>query len=167
MSDRIAIFNRGRIEQLGRGEDLYDRPVSLFVADFIGESNILHGQFERDGEGGWLTQGASRWRVGAAAMARAALDSDRPAALVVRPERFRIIGADDAPVATGANEVEATVRDVLYLGSNRKYELTLPGAQAAAVRQPLGGGDRVWLPGDRVRLAWAVDDGVLVSDPHG
>lgn len=66
MSDRIAIFNRGRIEQLGRGEDLYDRPVSLFVADFIGESNILRGRFERDGDGGWLVRGNLRWRVAAA-----------------------------------------------------------------------------------------------------
>ena len=49
MSDRIAIFNKGRIEQLGSGEDLYDRPASLFVADFIGESNILRGRYERDG----------------------------------------------------------------------------------------------------------------------
>ena len=166
MSDRIAIFNRGRIEQLGRGEDLYDRPVSLFVADFIGESNILHGRFQRDGEAGWLTQGTLRWRVSPAATARAVLDGDRPAALVVRPERLRIIGADDvAAAATGANAVDATVRDVLYLGSNRKYELTLPGGQIAAVRQPLGGDDRVWESGDRVRLVWAIDDGVLVADP--
>mgnify|MGYP001590440586 CR=1 FL=1 len=54
MSDRIAIFSKGKIEQLGSGEDLYDRPVSLFVADFIGESNILRGRFERDGEGGCM-----------------------------------------------------------------------------------------------------------------
>ena len=46
MSDRIAIFSEGRIEQLGSGEDLYDRPASLFVADFIGESNILRGTYE-------------------------------------------------------------------------------------------------------------------------
>ena len=49
MCDRIAIFNNGRIEQLGTGEDLYDRPASLFVADFVGESNILRGRYERDG----------------------------------------------------------------------------------------------------------------------
>ncbi len=168
MSDRIAIFSKGRIEQLGSGEDLYDRPVSLFVADFIGESNILCGRFERDEDGGWLTRDASRWRVGAAATARAALDGDRAAALVVRPERLRIVGADDAgPAATGANTVEASVRDVLYLGSIRKYELTLRDGQAATVRQQVGGDETVWQPGDRVRLNWAVDDGVLVSDPGG
>ena len=57
MSDRIAIFSAGRIEQLGSGEDLYERPASLFVADFIGESNILRGRYDADGDGGWLTRG--------------------------------------------------------------------------------------------------------------
>ncbi len=166
MSDRIAIFSKGRIEQLGSGEDLYDRPVSLFVADFIGESNILRGRFERDGEGGWLTRDAWRWRVGAAAATRASLESGSAAALVVRPERLRIGDADEAATA-GPNGVEAVVRDVLYLGSMRKYELALPDGQAAVVRQQVGGGEPEWRPGDRVRLTWAIDDGVLVADPHG
>ncbi len=48
MSDRIAIYNEGRIEQIGTGEDLYERPVSLFVADFVGESNIYRGTLQAD-----------------------------------------------------------------------------------------------------------------------
>ena len=168
MSDRIAIFNKGKIEQVGRGDDLYDRPVSLFVADFIGDSNILRGRFERDGDGGWLARVDSRLRVGVAQAERAALASGSPAALVVRPERLRIVGVDDAgAAAAGANTVEASVRDALYLGSTRKYELTLPDGQAATVRQQVVGGEQVWQPGDRVGLTWAVDDAVLVSDPGG
>ncbi len=166
MSDRIAIFNKGKIEQLGDGEDLYDRPVSLFVADFIGESNILRGRFEHDGDGGWLTRAVWHWRVGATATRRALLDGGSAGALVVRPERMRIVGRDDEP-APGANAVEATVADVLYLGSIRKYELALPDGQSAVVRQQVGGGEREWRSGDQVRLTWAVDDGMLVADPHG
>src|SRR3989304_1314277 len=67
MSDRIAIFSRGRIEQLGSGEDLYERPASLFVADFIGESNILRGRFEPAGDRVWVGRGpptARRRRAG-------------------------------------------------------------------------------------------------------
>ena len=168
MSDRIAIFNKGKIEQVGRGDDLYDRPVSLFVADFIGESNILRGRFERDGDGGWLARDNSRLRVGAAQAERAALADGSPAALVVRPERLRIVGVDDAgAAAAGAHTVEASVRDALYLGSTRKYELILLDGQAATVRQQVVGGEQVWQPGDRVGLTWAVDDAVLVSDPAG
>jgi putative spermidine/putrescine transport system ATP-binding protein len=167
MSDRIAIFSRGRIEQLGTGEDLYDRPASLFVADFIGESNILRGRFERDGaDGGWLGREALRWRVSPAAAQRASLDGGASAALVVRPERLRILAASDAP-PPNANVVEATVDDVLYLGSERKYGLRLADGGTAAVREQRDGAERVWESGDAVRLAWAVDDGVLLADPSG
>ena len=81
----------GRIEQLGSGEDLYDRPASLFVADFIGESNILRGTYETDGgAGGWMTHEGARWRVGGAAAAGSDIAGGATAALVVRPERMRI-----------------------------------------------------------------------------
>jgi putative spermidine/putrescine transport system ATP-binding protein len=165
MSDRIAIFSRGRIEQLGRGDDLYDRPVSLFVADFIGESNILRGRVERDADGRWLARGGLRWRVGAAQAERAAVADGSAAALVIRPERLRITGIDDAAAPQGLNTVEATVRDALYLGSTRKYELTLLDGQDVSVRRQVDSGERAWQPGERVRLLWAVDDAVLVSVP--
>jgi putative spermidine/putrescine transport system ATP-binding protein len=168
MSDRIAIFNAGRIDQLGSGEDLYDRPASLFVADFIGESNILRGKYEPDGAGGgWMNRGPWRWRVGKASAERAAIEAGAPVALVVRPERIRIVGTDDA-VPAGANAVEAAITDVLYLGSDRKYGLTLPDGQRAVVRQQRdGAGGREWPSGERVQLTWSVDDGVLVADPTG
>jgi putative spermidine/putrescine transport system ATP-binding protein len=162
MSDRIAIFHDGRIEQLGSGEDLYERPVSLFVADFIGESNILHGRYEAGSGGGWVTGDPWRWRVSETAGARAGLASGAPAALVVRPERLRII-ARTGDVPEGVNTVEATVTDVLYLGSMRKYELKLPNGQDAGVRQQLGRDDADWHPADEVRLVWDVDAGVLVA----
>jgi putative spermidine/putrescine transport system ATP-binding protein len=162
MSDRIAIFHDGKIEQLGSGEDLYERPVSLFVADFIGESNILHGRYEASSGGGWVTGHRGRWQVSEAAGARAGLADGAAAALVVRPERLRIIArTGDAPA--GVNTVDATITDVLYLGSMRKYELKLPNGQDAGVRQQLGRGDADWRPMDDVRLAWDVDAGVLVA----
>ncbi len=168
MSDRIAIFHDGKIEQLGRGEDLYERPVSLFVADFIGESNILHGRYEAASGlgGGWVTGEMGGWQVGEAAGARAGLAGGAAAALVVRPERLRLIPRT-GEVPAGVNTVDAVVTDVLYLGSTRKYELQLPNGQAAGVRQQLGRGDADWHPADEVRLAWDVDAGVLVAGKGG
>jgi putative spermidine/putrescine transport system ATP-binding protein len=164
MSDRIAIFNRGRIDQLGTGEDLYERPASLFVADFIGTSNILRGRFERDGSaGGWLSGPSSRLRVSPAAADRASLDGGAAAALVVRPERSRILDPGE-PAPPDSNLVDATVDAVLYLGSESKYELRLADGQAATVRTPRDRAARSWDRGDAVRLAWAVDDGVLLAD---
>jgi putative spermidine/putrescine transport system ATP-binding protein len=167
MSDRIAIFNNGQIEQAGSGEDLYDRPASLFVADFIGESNILRGRFERDGAGGgWIRRGTSRWRVGQAAAEQAGVDGGATAALVVRPERIRMLApADEVPASS--NVVEATVDDVLHLGSDRKYGLRLSDGQRAAVREPRDGAGRQWQRGDAVTLVWAIDDGIVVADPAG
>jgi putative spermidine/putrescine transport system ATP-binding protein len=170
MSDRIAIFSRGRIEQLGHGDDLYDRPISLFVADFIGESNILRGRFESTGDGAWLSRGDVRFRVGVAQAERAALPGGSTAALVVRPEQLRITPLDGPAGSAGSaglNDLEAQVRDALYLGSTRKYELILLDGQAVSVRRQADSEERAWQAGDRVRLVWAVDDAVLVADPGG
>ena len=162
MSDRIAIFDKGQIQQLGTGEDLYERPESVFVADFVGESNMLRGRFERDGDGSWLQRGAWRWRVDPASTGAAGLADGEPAALVVRPEHLRVV-AVDAP-RNGANGVDAAVTEVLYLGPTRKIELALPDGLAAVVREPAGtAGD--WRPGDQVRLEWPVERAVVVPDP--
>jgi putative spermidine/putrescine transport system ATP-binding protein len=167
MSDRIAIFNKGRIEQLGDGEDLYDRPVSVFVADFIGDSNILRGTYQRDGaEGGFVTRESSRWRIGRGAAGRAALDDGAAAALVIRPERTQILAPTDAATPE-SNVVEATIDEVLYLGAERKYALRLGDGQRVAVREHRDGSERTWDRGDAVRLAWSVDDGILLADPAG
>jgi putative spermidine/putrescine transport system ATP-binding protein len=167
MSDRIAIFSAGKIEQLGSGEDLYDRPASLFVADFIGESNILRGTFEREADGsdgGWITHGTSRWRVGRRAVDRASLDGGARAALIIRPERTRILD-DGVSAPPGANVADATVGDVLNLGPDTRCELTLDGGQRIAVREARSGSRRALALGDRVRVAWAIDDGLVVADP--
>jgi putative spermidine/putrescine transport system ATP-binding protein len=162
MSDRIAIFDKGRIQQLGTGEDLYERPISVFVADFVGESNMLRGRLERDGDGTWLHRAAWRWRVDPTVAGAPGLREGAPAALVVRPEHLRVVAAD-AP-RNGANAVEAAVTEVLYLGPTRKIELRLPDGVAAVVRESAGAaGD--WRPGDQVRLEWSVDRAVVVPDP--
>jgi putative spermidine/putrescine transport system ATP-binding protein len=164
MSDRIAIFSMGRIEQLGSGEDLYDRPASLFVADFIGESNILRGTYEVDGgAGGWMTRDDARWRVGSVTAARSDLASGAPAALVVRPERMRIL--DGEASTDGMNAIDATVDEVLYLGPDTKYQLALPSGQRISIREPRESDAREFQRGDSVRVGWSVDAGLLVSDP--
>jgi putative spermidine/putrescine transport system ATP-binding protein len=167
MSDRIAIFNKGRIEQLGSGEDLYDRPASLFVAEFIGESNIIRGRFERDGGAtGWVVREPWRCLVGPGAVQSAPLEGGAAAGLVVRPERMRILApSDDAP--PDASVLDGTVDEALYLGSDRKYGLRLADGQHVTVREQRDGSERVWSRGDTVRVAWSADDAVLLPDPAG
>jgi putative spermidine/putrescine transport system ATP-binding protein len=161
MSDRIAILNLGRVEQLGTGEDLYERPASVFVADFIGESNIFRGQYSRDGTGGVLVSGSSTWRIGSTAMSGRML-GDGAAALVLRPEHFRVEAADQ-PADPERNAADATVTEVLYLGATRKIQLVLGDGRPAVGREGAASG-RAWQAGDEVRISWAPNDGVLVSD---
>jgi ABC-type Fe3+/spermidine/putrescine transport system ATPase subunit len=164
MGDRIRDLQPQPDRQRQRRGPL-ERPTSLFVADFIGTSNILRGRFEQNGDaGGWLTGPSSRLRVSPGATERASLDGGVAAALVVRPERTRILDPDEPP-PPDANVLDATVDAVLYLGSESKYGLRLADGQTAAVREPSARAGRSWEHGDSVRVAWAVDDGVLLADP--
>jgi putative spermidine/putrescine transport system ATP-binding protein len=127
MSDRIAIFDAGRIQQIGTAEELYDRPISRFVAQFLGESNCFVGDIvQRDGaaklncpEG--LLSGLITEATPAAGRA----------AIIVRPERCKIFCAGKAPV--GWNTVPARIRDVVYLGSQRKVLVDCESATTAVV----------------------------------
>ncbi|UOQ57600.1 ABC transporter ATP-binding protein [Leucobacter allii] len=114
LSDRIAVFNEGRIEQLGTPEELYERPASLFVSRFIGESNAFHG---RVAAGEFVGRGGVR--------IPAADVPDGDAIAVVRPERIRVAepGAPaGAPRAAGDCALDGRVRDITYLGAQRRIE---------------------------------------------
>ena len=161
MSDRIAIYSRGRIEQLGTGEDLYERPGSLFVADFVGESNIFQGQLRAD-DGALATDAGSIIRVSREALRRRGLSSG-PAAVIVRPERMWIRAASGEAEATGGDAValRGRIREVIYLGPSRKVVVETNGGQVVTVRlqEEARGADPT---GPDVVVGWAVEDGVVV-----
>ena len=163
MSDRIAVYNRGRIEQVGTGEELYERPASLFVADFIGESNIFRGRLDAD----VLVSNGLRLPFAEAARERAGLAPRTGAAVVVRPERLRVrataSGGSDGAVA----RVPGVVREVIYLGSMRKYVIELEGGCVARARVHVGQEDADLRAGDRVEVSWDVEQGVLVAYEEG
>jgi putative spermidine/putrescine transport system ATP-binding protein len=167
MSDRIAIYSHGRIEQLGTGEDLYERPASLFVADFVGESNIFRGTLRIE-EGVIETDRGQAVRVSSDAVRRGGLSSG-PAAVVVRPERMSIRPALTAQDAAGERDptgghdaaaLRGRIREVIYLGSSRKFVVELEDGQTVTVRSD----DRhATAPeGPDVVVGWPVEDGVVV-----
>ncbi|HEX2316384.1 MAG TPA: ABC transporter ATP-binding protein [Thermomonospora sp.] len=150
LSDRIAVFNNGRIEQVGGASDLYERPETLFVAKFLGESTVLRGP-------------ADNGTVGKAGRSLATTGSlTGAAALVIRPERLAVAEAGARP-EPGRNALPATVVREIYLGSARKLELRLPDGGEALVREPAGGVSAA-RPGDEVTLTWRVEDAVLLPD---
>jgi ABC-type Fe3+/spermidine/putrescine transport system ATPase subunit len=143
LSDRIAIMHRGRIEQLGAPEDIYARPASRFVAEFVGLSSFLEGAVEAVGQDGM------RVAVGGGQVTVPALPGAAPghrALLFVRPNEVELLPGD-APEAAGA--LRATVEAATYLGDRMDYRLRLEGGLALRVQQD--GGARL-TPGTSVRL---------------
>jgi len=161
MSDRVALMNRGRIVQLGSAEDLYERPASRFVAEFIGESNLLEGRVE-SGDGGpvFVAGSGVRLHVG---MGPPTPRSGERYTLMVRPEKIALApaGADvrDEPAAASlAGEVD----DVVYVGEFTRYRVRV--APGVVIGVKTANTHAAWRakPGDPVRLRWAVTDAYLV-----
>jgi putative spermidine/putrescine transport system ATP-binding protein len=131
MSDRIAVFSNGSIEQVGQPATLYERPATAFVAGFVGTSNLLRG-----------------------AVARGLIGED--GVFTVRPEKIRL-GVADA--AVGPDEIGANgrIRDVVYLGSDTRYVVVLDaGAELVVTQQNLATSSMEALAaqGRAVRLVW-------------
>ncbi|MGI5126831.1 ABC transporter ATP-binding protein [Pseudonocardia sp. CA-107938] len=158
MSDRIAIYNGGRIEQLGTGRDLYERPRTLFVATFMGDSTVFHGRYEAGTSEAVLKTAAGPFVV----PSTSAIATGDAAALVVRPERMRI-ASQESP--STANRVLGTVRDVVYLGAQQRVLVDVPDAGEVMVKQPGATADPELRPGHPVCLTWLPEDSVVVADP--
>lgn len=157
MSDRIAVFDQGGIQQIGTAEEIYERPASLFVADFIGESNIFEGSLEDDGTR-LIASGEFRFKIPANASPRL---GDGPVALVVRPERLRVLGPEARP-GTDENAVEAVVEDEIYLGNERRYTLVTAGGNRLVGRHQVGLSGDAPPVGTKVLAAWRVEDSIVV-----
>lgn len=128
MSDRIAVFNAGRIQQVGTAEELYDAPETQFVAQFLGESNCWVGEVApiTDDE---CTVAVAGGHIAGRRTART--PSSGSAAAVVRPERCRVV--ERMAVSEGWNSVPGRLREVVYLGSQRKVIVDLVAGGSAVV----------------------------------
>ena len=130
MSDRIAIFNHGRIEQIGSPTDLYEHPHTRFVATFMGTSNVIEGE-------------AARAITGQAT------------AFAVRPEKIRLF-TPDSEVGNGSCTALGVVERVTYLGMHTRFTVKVAqGNELIVVRQnDEAASDERWQAGDPVRLVW-------------
>jgi putative spermidine/putrescine transport system ATP-binding protein len=129
MSDRIAVFNKGKIEQIGAPDELYERPTTAFVAGFIGTSNLLSGE-----------------------AARAVSGSDHT--ITIRPEK---IALHDPQVPIDVNMMSAmgSVKEKVYLGMYHRYVIALRGGgELTVVEQNRGLAHGEFKAGDAVRLVW-------------
>jgi spermidine/putrescine transport system ATP-binding protein len=152
MSDRIAVMHAGKVEQLGTPEELYERPTSRFVADFIGSTNLLRGTVGADGSVR-LVSGE------VAPVAHDGLPAGTEIEVSVRPEAIAIVPAG----APGA--IRATVEQAAYLGSTVSYQLRTPGGLALTVLSPKTG---TRLPvGSDVAVTWSPSEALILGGGPG
>ena len=159
MSDRIAVVNEGRIAQLGRPEELYDRPCNRFVASFIGESNFLAAT-ACGVEGGLLAA-----RCGDATLQGLAsfpVPSGASVTFTMRPERLRF--ADVAATRPGReNRIRATVTEAVFAGERCRYLLRTEDGSVLVLKEPSGAGIRRRPVGEAAEIAWSVADTAVVN----
>jgi spermidine/putrescine transport system ATP-binding protein len=153
MSNRIAVMHRGRLEQVGAPQDVYELPATQFVAGFLGASNLLDGEVE--GANGNLAK--VRLTVGSTiSLPAERLPVDRGSVEVgVRPEKLHIVSAGDAHAGRGENAIDATVSISTYTGVSTSYECTTADGSIVVVYvQNLGNAAKPIGAGERVRISW-------------
>lgn len=135
LSDRIAVFNQGRIEQIGTPEELYERPVSRFVADFVGSANLFDDELSRSVLG-------------------------RTGDHSIRPEKFTISSAPDS--SEQSNSAPGTVIETIYLGGATRVIVELEGGhRVAALEQNTTGVREV--RGEHIYLNWRDSDVIALA----
>jgi spermidine/putrescine transport system ATP-binding protein len=152
MSDRIAVMHRGRIEQVGAPEDLYDRPATSFVADFIGTTNLLSGTVDA------VDASSAVVRLDSGDACRVPADGRRTGQAIqlsVRPESIAV-------AAAGSGGLRATVEQVAYLGAAVQYLARTDGGMALTVLA--GRNESRFAIGDSVELTWAPTDSLVLGD---
>jgi spermidine/putrescine transport system ATP-binding protein len=166
MSDRIAVMNKGRYEQLGDPESLYERPSTQFVAGFLGVSNLLPGAVQGS-DGRYSTvKLADDTSVRAPS---ALVGGKEQVSIGVRPEKIRLRAATDgAGTPDGHNQLRGVVRDASYLGVSTQYQIDARGgARFTVYEQNVERATRseLWAPGEEVVLTWSPDHSFVVADP--
>lgn len=146
MSDRIAVMNAGRIEQIGPPAEIYDQPRTRFVATFVGDTNLFEGA--NDGAGTLVCDGLSL------------LVPSEGSGAVIRPER--IIVDASLPATPGWNIYDAVIEDIIFHGASVRCRLRLPsGREIIAERASDNLGSSV---GDAIKAGWAVESTVMLTD---
>jgi putative spermidine/putrescine transport system ATP-binding protein len=144
MDDRLVVMRDGKVEQIGRQEDLYERPATPFVAGFIGRSNLISGRL--DGAGDLLIENGGRVALAGR------YHHEGTSCLAVRPESIRLT----PPGSTDAR-TQGTVKLCTYLGAVLEHVVRLDSGRDLIVRSPGLGPQAAqrWAPDERVSLIWS------------
>jgi ABC-type Fe3+/spermidine/putrescine transport system ATPase subunit len=153
MSDQIAVMNDGKLEQLGGVTEIYEEPASEFVADFIGETNLVRGTYGEDGDGGVVEGNGLAYRVPLTPSATGEVS------FAIRPEKIRL--GDEA---NGCDNVfEAEVVDEIYKGNLGKFVVELENGTELTVDMQIRDQGQYLSTGRTVTLGWDADNCVVLT----
>ena len=157
MADQITVLNEGRVEQVGTPREIYERPATRFVAEFMGDATLIRVEISN----GSVLHGGRPIRVAERPDLR-----DRSAYVVLRPERLSVLAQPADPERV--NVFRGRVEDAIYQGDSVLTSLRLDGGEVISVR--LSGGTGHGLlprPGDKISVALQVSDTILVPERAG
>jgi putative spermidine/putrescine transport system ATP-binding protein len=152
MSDRIAVFHRGKIQQLAGPEKIYEEPTNAFVARFIGENNRLDGHLEAVRGNRCTIRIAGDARIEGALASPLAVGCGVTVSL--RPERVQIAAAGNTISTMPGCHLAGTLREVIYLGDHVRARVALPGNDDFTVKRPIDEAHKLPATGGAVELAW-------------
>lgn len=154
MADRIMVMNRGRVEQIGSPLDIYTKPESLFVADFIGQANVVPAMLEElDGEKARVRLGETSFRV--QTLEKKEYGKGKAVSLVLRPECLAL-------AYPGEGQVDCVVRQTVFGGDRMEYHVEVDG-ETVLVTENFFPGMKIFQPGDTAGLLF--DPSLIVALP--
>lgn len=156
MSDHIAVMNHGRVEQIGASTEIYECPKTVFVAGFIGETNLIEGTLTR-------SKGGSSFRTDSGLEILVKPGGSLLSGKVrvsIRPEKIQL-GLDTKNLD---NRFEGRIVDLVYQGDSSTYTILLPGRTKLTVTQQNSDASRVYEIGQVVAVGWPVANGVVLKE---
>ncbi|KZN23059.1 spermidine/putrescine ABC transporter ATP-binding protein [Haladaptatus sp. R4] len=153
MSDEIAVMNDGHLEQLGSATEIYEEPETEFVADFIGETNLIRGSYEETANGAVIERNGLSFRVPRNP------DAEGTVSFAVRPEKIRL-GTDARELD---NSFEGKVNEEIYKGNLGKFVVELSNGQELTMDMQITDRSEYLSTGETVTVGWSADNAVVLT----
>jgi putative spermidine/putrescine transport system ATP-binding protein len=147
LSDRIVVMNQGRVEQIARPHDAYERPATPFVANFLGRTNVLRANVAGEGGCGRAVIGDGTWPVSR---------GQGPMLATIRPEKIAFADGEARSALSG------TVKTCIFQGNHWLYQVATPAGTVTLIRQNTG--EPAPAEGAAVRITWRPEDMSLRVD---
>lgn len=164
MSDRIGVINRGELIQLGTGEELFDTPQTVFVANFIGDSNLVRGRLDRSARQLVVASTGARLPVRIEMAERLRSPDSSDVVLMIRPGRVHLHARGQAPGGRVC-ALDGILASATYVSGAMRYRAEVPSlASVVDCFVDAHRDHERFVPGDPITASWAITDAVLVDD---